>query len=199
MNNPEKAVISEKHEFDWIISFGKFQPQIKKHVNEYILYKKIRTSVLSIMLNVLSDFENYSFIKAPSILKMRIHVYVFLRYDLSSAMAEDTGFLIRYPGTGTLLLANERHNLLNVQMHTPAEHRVDGADSVSLEVQFYHESQRDGSITVVSVLCQENYGSPNMDFFGPLEDGLPGQPRSGSLQYHPEKIFENLDTNKYHR
>merc|ERR1719242_511929 len=104
-----------------------------------------------------------------------------------------------YPASGTLELGAVDYNLLEMQLHTGAEHTVAG-DRAALEIHLVHQ-QKDTSNTnrmdvVLAIHCELNDAEPNA-IFTALSEGLPNKADTNPT-FDPSQLLESLDTSKYY-
>jgi carbonic anhydrase len=79
-----------------------------------------------------------------------------LQYKASRILLRNTGNNLRIvPDAGSqLYLGDDIFDLVFIQVHTPAEHRI-GGETFPLELQLYHKSQETADIAAVSILFQK--------------------------------------------
>lgn len=92
---------------------------------------------------------------------------------------------VNYPGSDTLVIGDERFELLQYHFHSPAEHRVAGREFPA-EVHFVHRAAN-GRLAVIGVLIEEGAANPAYD---PVWQNLPTEK---GREIHLEHVTVDVD------
>lgn len=92
---------------------------------------------------------------------------------------------VNYPESDTLVIGDERFELLQYHFHTPSEHRVAGREFPA-EVHFVHRAA-DGRLAVIGVLIEEGEANPAYE---PVWQNLPSEK---GREIHLEHVTVDVD------